>query len=329
MKFEWQFSTPEAEGMDINVLQELDGYLKQHKYRLVNSVLVVKNGKIVVEKYYNQFHEFSRNPIKSIWKSILAIAAGICLDKGLIQSLDEPIGTHLKEFAEDRHPFHKIITIRHLLTMSSGIYWNGGVHYHTPMMQQMMRTNDWINHIADIEMDSVPGRTFHYKEWDVMLLSAIIGKVYGGTSYDLVQEFLYKPLEIISDEWPQSPCGFSYTVMKGEEKSDLSARDLAKIGLLMLGEGTFNGHRIISSDFTKQIINPSFENNSQGSLANNQFYGYLWWLTSDGYHGRGFGGQELNIVPESNYISVVQATPSTSSKAYGDINENILMKAIL
>jgi CubicO group peptidase (beta-lactamase class C family) len=283
------------ENMDSSILNQIDDYIKRKRYRLVNSILILKNGRIVFEKYYNRFNENSRNNIKSIWKSILSIVTGICLDKGLIKSIDEPIREYLPEFARNLHPYHKLITIRHLLTMSSGIYWNGGIHYHCPMMSQMMRTNDWTAHIADIAMDSVPGTKFEYKEWDVMLLSALIGKACRGTAYDIAKEYLYAPLNIKSDEWPKSPCGFSYTVMKGEENSDLSARDLAKIGLLFLSNGSIDGKTIISSDFVRRATTPSFINVSIGSSTGNYSYGYLWWLFPGKYVCRGWrSGSKCN-----------------------------------
>lgn len=329
MGYEWKFSTPEAEGMDSRILEQVDEYIKQKRYRLVNSIVVVKNDKIVFERYYNKCNENSRNNIKSIWKSILSIVTGICLDKGLIYSLDEPIAGYLPEFAQNTHPYHKRITIRHLLTMSSGIYWNGGVHYHCPMVAQMMRTGDWTAHMADIAMGDVPGMRFEYKEWDVMLLSAVLGKACGGTAYDIAKEYLYEPLEIKSGEWPQSPCGFSYTVMKGEENSDLSARDLAKIGNLFLNQGMLDGKQILSSDYVKQATHPVFADASIGSSsAAHTSYGYLWWLFPDGYGCRGFGGQEVNVLPDKNFISVVQATATPSSKSYGDIHHDLLKKAI-
>ncbi|WP_042161432.1 serine hydrolase domain-containing protein [Paenibacillus gorillae] len=330
MSVEWVIATPENEGMDSSILNQVDDYIKQKRYRLVNSVLVVKNGKIVFERYYNKYNENSRNSIKSIWKSILSIATGICLDKGIIKSLDEPIGSYLREFTLNIHPYHKLITIRHLLTMSSGIYWNGGIHYHCPMMVQMMRTNDWISHIADIDMNSVPGMQFQYKEWDVMLLSAVIGRACGSTAFDITKEFLYQPLHISSGRWPQSPCGFSYTVMKGEEESDLSARDLAKLGMLFLNHGKYNERQIVSLEYVKQAINSSYTHASIGSSSSDDnAYGYLWWLFPNGYGCRGFGGQEITVVPDKNFVSIIQATPTPSSKSYGDIYENILRRAIL
>lgn len=335
MSLQWSFSSPQHEGMDEHLLNQLDDYIKAKRYRLINSVLIVKNGKIVFERYYNKFSKHSRNNIKSVWKSILSITAGICLDKGIIKSLDEPIGKYLPEFSCNIHPYHKLITIRHLLTMSSGIYWNGGIHYHCPMLTQMMRTGDWIAHIADIDMNSVPGSNFQYKEWDVMLLSAVIGKASGRSASEVTQEYLYQPLEISSGQWPQSPCGFSYTVMKGEEQSDLCARDLAKIGMVFLHDGMYNGKQIVSAEYIRQALSPAntFAIDSASSAqivdSTSHAYGWLWWLFADSYGCRGFGGQEINVIPDKQFISVIQATPTASSKSYGDINELILKKAIL
>lgn len=296
-------------------LNFIDGYIKQKRYRLVNSVLVMKDEEIIFEHYYNKFNEKSRNNIKSVWKSILSITLGICLDKGIIKSLDEPICEYLPEFNQGIHPYHKLITIRHLLTMSSGIYWNPGIHYHCPMLVQMLRTNSWLSHISDIAMAYYPGDKFQYKEWDVILLSAVIGRAAGRTSYELCDEFLYKPLGINSGAWSHSPDNVSYTIMKGEENSDLSARDLSKIGLLFLNNGFFQGKRIVSEDYVKQAIAPSEASSG---------YGYLWWLFDDAYACHGFGGQEVKVYPDEKLITVVQATPTQRSKEYPDISEKIL-----
>jgi len=296
-------------------LNFIDGYIKQKRYRLVNSVLVMKDEEIIFEHYYNKFNENSRNNIKSVWKSILSITLGICLDKGIIKSLDEPICEYLTEFNQGIHPYHKLITIRHLLTMSSGIYWNPGIHYHCPMLVQMLRTNSWLSHIADIAMACYPGDKFQYKEWDVILLSAVIGKAAGRTSYELCDEFLYKPLGINSGVWSHSPDNVSYTIMKGEENSDLSARDLSKIGLLFLNNGVFQGKRIVSEDYVKQAVAPSEASSG---------YGYLWWLFDNAYACHGFGGQEVKVYPYEKLITVVQATPTQRSKEYPDISEKIL-----
>lgn len=298
-------------------LKFIDDYIKQKRYRLVNSVLVIKDEEIIFEHYYNKFNENSRNNIKSIWKSILSITLGICLDKGIIKSLDEPICEYLPEFNQGNHPYHKLITIRHLLTMSSGIYWNSGIHYHCPMLVQMLRANSWLSHISDIAMAYYPGDKFQYKEWDVILLSAAIGRAAGKASYELCDEFLYKPLGINSGEWPHSPDNVSYTIMKGEENSDLSARDLSKIGLLFLNNGVFQGKRIVSEAYVKQAIAPSEASSG---------YGYLWWIFDNAYACHGFGGQEVKVYPDEKIVTVVQATPTQSCKEYPDISEKMVEK---
>jgi len=301
--------------MNLDFLKNLDDYIKVKRYRLVNSVLAYENNELIFEQYYNKRTENSRNQIKSVWKSILSLTLGICLDKGLIQSIDEPISRYLSQFSENNYPWHRLITIRHLLTMSSGIYWNGGVHYHCPMFEQMRRSKNWVSHIADIQMSDFPGTKFIYKEWDVILLSALISNACGGFSWDICNEYLYQPLEIASDKWTQSKCGVSYPSWGEDITSDLSARDMAKIGLLVLNGGEWEKNRIVSNEYIKEAVSPSQANNG---------YGFLFWLSELGYHGRGYSGQELNIYPNKNIVAVIQASVSSSSKSYSDICENII-----
>lgn len=300
--------------LNMEVLNNLDEYIRVKQYRLVNAVVVYENGGLIFERYYNGFNEQSRNNLKSVWKSILSLTLGICLDKGYVKNLDEPICKYLPEFDKNEDPYHKYITIRHLLTMSSGIHFVGGIHYHCPMLEQMMRSSNWIAHIADVAVTSVPGAKFQYKEWDVILLSALIGKACGGSAWDICYENLYKPLDIKSGKWPQSKCGVDYTILKNEKDSDLSAKDLAKIGLLLQNDGIWEGKRLLQSDYINASVLPS---------STNPGYGFLWWLSDKGFHGRGFGGQELNIYADKKTVAVVQATPTSSSKSYGDICERM------
>jgi len=301
--------------MNRDFLEQLDEYIARRHYRLINAVLVYENGNLAFERYYNKFKPDSRNQIKSIWKSILSLTLGVCINIGLIQNIDEPVSRYLAPFGEGRHPYHKRLTIRHLLTMSSGIYWSGGVHYHCPMMVQMRQSDDWVSYIADVQMADMPGVKFAYKEWDVILLSALIGKACEGSAWDICGEYLYKPLEINSEAWTRTRCGVSYPSWGDDVTSDLSAEDLAKIGLLMLSDGVWNGSTIMQRAYIDTSVAPS--------MANSE-YGCLWWLSNSGYHGRGFGGQELNVYPGENVVTVIQAAVTASGKSYGDLSERII-----
>jgi CubicO group peptidase (beta-lactamase class C family) len=297
---------------------KIDNYIKQKHYRLVNSVVVYKDNDLIVERYYNNRNETSRNNIKSIWKSIVSICIGICLDKGFIKNLNEPVADYLEEFKQNIHPYHKLITIRDLLTMSSGIYWNGGIHYHCPMLLQLFHSSNWLAHITDVAVTEFPGSKHVYKEWDVILLSALINRASGMKTYDFCSQFLYKPLVIQSGGWGESPCGIHYTAIDGqEEKSDLTAKELAKIGLLFLNNGEWNNEQIVSGEYIKQAVTPSPQNKN---------YGFLWWLFDGGYSCKGYGGQEVNVVPEENLVVVIQATPTSQSKSYGDIFTDVIRR---
>ena len=290
-------------------VREIDEYIKTKQYRLINSFLVWQDGKTIIERYYNGFTKESRNVIRSVVKSILSISTGICLNQGLIKSLDEPIYRYLNDFNQSIHPYHKAITIRHLLTMTSGIYWVGGVHYHCPMLDQLFRVNNCIEQIADTDMADVPGMKYVYKEWDVILLSDLISKATKMSTYDFCARNLYGPLGIKSGEWAKFKNGVDYNISlnsKLETRSDLSARDLAKLGLLFLD----NGRNIVSESYVKETVLPS---------RNAQNYGLLWWLFEDGYGCMGYGGQEIKVIPNKNMVYVIQATATAQAKSYGDV----------
>lgn len=302
----------------INTIEnQIDEYILQNRHRLINSIILYKNDEIIFERYYNKYSKDSKNNIKSIWKSILSILIGICLDKGLLNSVDDKISIYLDDFNKRNHPYHKLITIEHLLTMTSGIYWNGGRHYHCPMLEQMFRANDWVEHISDITMADVPGRKHTYKEWDVVLLSAIISKVTGDTAYEFCRKNLYVPLGIQSSDWAEKN-GVSYTISPDDYKekaSDLTARDLVKIGKLFLKGGFYNSECIVSSDYIEKAITPSTQDPN---------YGYLWWIIKDGYGCRGYGGQDISVIPKDNLVYVMQATPTPRAKSYDDVREFLL-----
>jgi CubicO group peptidase (beta-lactamase class C family) len=295
--------------------ENLDSYLEMKRYRLVRSVLVYEKGQLAYERYFGKGGIHQRHPIKSVWKSILSLTLGICLDKGWIKDIDEPVSRFLPSFSRRSHPYHAALTIRHLVTMSSGIYWNSGTHYHAPMLDQMRRSNDWAAHIADVRVANCPGTRFTYNEWDVILLSALIGKVCGGSAWDVCRERLYNPLGIDSHPWTQSNCGIAYPSYGPDTTDALSARDMAKIGLLMLNNGLWDRQQVVSGGYIMRSVCPS---------PMNAGYGWLWWLSEKGYHARGFGGQELNVYPDHNIVAVIQADITPSGKSYNDICENII-----
>jgi len=305
--------------MSVNMefLNGLDDYIRGKRYRLINSVLVYKNDELIFERYYNKWDENSCHYVFSISKSIVGLTLGICLDKGFIKSVDEPICHYLPQFDGSKQPYHKLITIRHLLTMSSGIYWRAGGRVPIEKQVQNKNADERLDHISDIQVTSLPGTEFKYGEWNPPLICEIILKACGMNEWHICYEYLYKPLGIANEKWNEwllsyNPYGDPPQNAHNKPFSiyNLCARDLAKIGLLILHGGTWNGRRIISEEYIKAAVSPSVANNG---------YGYFWWLENNRYLGLGWGGQELNISPAENAVAVIQATDTAGNKFYRDI----------
>ena len=290
---------------------DINRYMMQAHRPQVNSILVWENEKLSAELYYNGFDRESRHPIKSVVKSILSLAAGIATDEGLLD-LEDPIYKYIPEFAEGRDMQHKRIKIEHLLSMTSGIFWQGGVHYHCPMMDAMRRSQRWIDYIADCEVKNIPGTFHNYKEWDVILLAAVLDKVCGDC-YDYIREKIYEPLEITSERWYRSPDGVYYSVADGEDTeklSNLCGRDLMKIGVMLLNNGVYHGKTIVSEKYLKRATTPG---------KCDPQYGFLFWINPDGFSMSGYGGQHVYVIPDQQRVIVTQATPTSRPMAYFDL----------
>lgn len=293
--------------------EEINGYIGRKRYRLINSVLFWQDSEILAENYYNGFTAQSRNVLRSVAKSIMSLTAGIALDRGLLPGLDAPASDYIPVLREGRDPLHPLITVRHLLTMTSGIYWNGGIHYHCPMMEQMRRSGNWLSHIADCAVTDLPGTRCNYKEFDVILLAAVLEAVCGDL-YGFIERELYAPLGIRSGRWYKSPCGVCYSVGGGEDADELpsalTAREMLQLGRLCLDGGTFEGQRIVPEKYLREALSPS---------SADPGYGFLFCLGDGWYAFRGYGGQRIYVFPENRLIAVIQATPSPRGMAYDDV----------
>lgn len=289
----------------------IEEYVRRKRYRQMNSVLLWQNGEFLAKCYFHDFDENSRNEIKSVGKSIISVAAGIMIDRGMLKSVDEPVYRFIPQFHEGRDLRHRNITLRHLLTMSSGLYWIGGIHYHCPMLDQMFRTDDWMGYIADITVKDVPGTKYVYKEWDIILLTEVLNHV-SGDIYAFINDNLYQPLGIQSAGWFQTAAGTYYTNGtndKNEKRSDLTAMEMFKIGQMFLQDGIYQDKQIVSKEYIKMAISPS---------PANPGYGFMWWRGEGWYGCRGYGGQSITVVPKKKLIMVTQAAPTARGMGYDD-----------
>lgn len=310
MGFQWKKVEPEEVHMDAATLDGVDTYIKSHRYRLINSVVVVCQGKLIYEKYYHKTDTDKRLPLHSVTKSILSTLVGACLQHQIINSLETPVTDIFPHYFNNvKSPYHRLITLRTLLTMTSGFYWQQGVHYHEPMKSQVIHATNALEFLSEFHISDPPGTRFSYKGIDMMLLWAALEKLSGEKPYHLLRDLVYTPLGIESEPW-------EYTQYKSPSQAHMTARDMAKIGMVFLQGGTWEGHPLLPEWYAHEATQPYLED-----------YGYCWWITRRGFRAIGFGGQLIDVYPEKELVVVIQADESPSNKFYADIVTNVVLKA--
>ena len=242
------FELPEGKllenGLDENIIYSIDDFIQARKYRLMRSVLIIKNQKIVYEWYGEKCNRETKHALHSIEKSVTSTAIGICLKNNLIESLNIPVTQILPEYFNDEaNVFHKLITLKTLLTMTSGFYWRNGPHLNDPMREQLKRSKDWLQAIADCNIVNTPNTVFQYKVTDIYLMNACIERLTGKTVYDILNEYMFPYAGIDCDPFIMTPSSICI---------ELSAIDLAKFGLLYLNHGKLNSTQIITAEYVDE-----------------------------------------------------------------------------
>jgi len=335
----WTSTTPKAVGLDARLLAAFDADIAAGKYGYVDSILVIRHGKVAFDRSYKHdyskiygeeakksgalnandptgpynyfsswWHPFYRrgdlHSMQSVTKTVTSVVIGVAVGRKEFPDLDTPI---LKFFdqakvtnIDDRK---RRVTIRHLLTMTGGFEWNENLPYIDPnnAAVAMEASFDWVDFTINRPMAREPGTVFNYSSGETQLLSYIFRMATGRDIEEYAAQHLFAPLGINNYFWKRTPTGLIDT----EGGLYLAPRDLAKISYLYLKGGIWEGKPLVPADWVKASIAPSV------SVSNTVKYGYKWWLHPYGKEGRlalvgsGFGGQHPIAIPEMDLIVVV------------------------
>jgi CubicO group peptidase (beta-lactamase class C family) len=294
----WKTSTPEMQGMDSVKLLIAEEFI-QNRLPDALSLLVVKNGYLVFEKYYSYGSRERYAVVHSVTKSVTSALIGIALEKGYLNSVDQKIIEFFPEYITDElDPRKKEISLKHLLTMSAGFKWNDW----GPVMYDWYYSADWGKFAIQLLQENNPGDVFNYNSSTSHLLSIILSKSTKVSTLDFANQNLFEPLGIQNKYWNKDPQGFYI----GGFGLCLSARDLAKIGFLYLNNGFWNGRSIVPETWVKESTRQHmYAFYAYGPLG----YGYQWWIKEvDGCHSyRAIGrrGQYIVVVPKLDMVIVV------------------------
>ena len=264
--------------------------------------LIVQNEKIKFEKFWHGYDENSLSNSFSMAKSIVSLLVGIAIDEGKIKSVDQKVGDFIPEFAIEPND---VLTIKDLLTMSSGLDWDEAYSSPFSITTQAYYGTDLDGLVKDLKVIEEPGVLWKYLSGNTQLLAFILKKATGMNMADYASEKLWKPLGAQNDAlWCIDKKG-------GMEKAyccfNSNARDFARIGQLIINGGMFDDIEIISKKYLDEAIKPAINlAGNKGGLVD--FYGYQFWIVQyKGYYipfARGILGQYIFVIPDKNAVVV-------------------------
>lgn len=278
------------------------------EYKTV-AFLVIQNDSILYEEYRDGWEPESLGNIFSATKSVVGLLVGIALDEGYIGNLDDKVSQYLPEFREGNKDR---ITIRHLLTMSSGLGWDEAYTALISLTTQAYYGDEIRKLVMGLEPAEEPGRRYSYKSGDTQILSFLLeaavskGKGYPVTISEYAEEKLWKPMQTCNDAL------WNLDKEKGDEKTyccfNTTARDFARFGRLLLNHGNWNGRQLVSESYLEEAIAPAFYLENEFGDGPLDYYGFQIWTVH--YKGRrlpafrGLGGQYIFVIPDKNAIVV-------------------------
>lgn len=291
----WQTASLESMGLDSSRLATVIESVKNNKIP-IHSWMIIRNGYVLLDAYFYPYDGTTLHDIASATKSITTTLIGIAVDKGDLNMDDTMVSFFPERTIANGNPWKQQITVRDLVTMTSGLHCDdkGGEEW---TQEEMRASDDWIQFVLDLEAIHEPGTVWAYCSPGSYMLSAILTQATGMSEAAFAEEHLFGPLGIEEYYWPADENGVNY----GWGDLALYPRDMAKIGLLWLNNGVWDGQQIISQKWVDEAIT------KQSGTDRGQDYGYGLWLNDDepfSYMASGRAGQEITVVPELGVVLV-------------------------
>ena len=293
-----QRSTPEAEGLSSEVITSFIGALEQ-EIDAPHSLMIVKNGKVVTEAWWDPYNAQTPHELWSLSKSFTSTAIGFAVQEGLLSIDDLVISFFPDKIPENPDWQLKQLRVKDLLTMTTG-------HNKEPFPADT--DDDWVKTFLDSELPYLPGTHFMYNTPATYMLSAIIHKISGEKLIDYLYHRLFEPLQIEKPQWEMDPKGIN----TGGWGLHLKTEDIAKFGQFYLQKGKWNGSQLLSQDWITMATSKQVSNGSNPDNDWMQGYGFQFWRSRyNTYRGDGAMGQFCLVFPDQD--TVVAITSGTNN----------------
>jgi len=304
---DWQLVPAEQAGLDGERLEpavEDIGALEG-----VQGVLVARHGRLVAERYFRGSAGRRPHNMKSASKSVLSALAGLAVENGVLK-LDQPIAELLPEAAGLDDPGKQEITVRHLLTMTSGLESTSFGNYGS-----WVASRNWVRAALTRPLQAEPGTRFAYSTGGTHLLSATLATAAGRSTHDFAREHLFAPLGIRHSAWARDRQG----IHVGGNNLSLLPRDMLKFGQLYLNRGRWAGEQLLPWQWVDESTRPGLAGpRGRGRIYGG--YGYLWWLRGPrergAYIASGYGGQYIYVSPAEDLVVVIISTEVSKGRGW-------------
>ncbi len=309
-----QTARPRDIALDEDILASLVNRVRTNAIRNQHSLLILRHDRLVLEEYFNGSSRNDVHTLQSVTKSVTSLLIGAAIQRQYLHGVDESIVNFFSEYytLQNIDSRKTSMTLRHLLTMQTGLDWTEEPYAGSHLETLNNSCGGWVPFVLNRPMREPPGTRWQYNSGGVIVLSGMLRYATQMFADQFARRVLFEPLGIQNESWYRAPCdGLPHT---GGGLS-LKARDLAKLGLLVLHRGRWNDQQIIPepwlAESTQRAAMPGYWS------SHPVYYGYLWWLLplsgrtgppdADGdiITAAGAGGQWIFIVPKHDLVVTV------------------------
>jgi CubicO group peptidase (beta-lactamase class C family) len=280
----------------------IDDYMAAYR---VSGLLVLKDGAIVLEKYGLGRGPADRWTSFSVAKSVTSTLVGAAIQDGKIGSIDDPVTRYIPEL---RGSAYEGVSIRQMLTMSSGVAWNedytdpGSDVARAGQVVTEPGVDPMVSYLAKLPRAHPPGSTFHYNTGETDLVGVLVAKAVGEPLAAYASEKIWKPYGMQADAvWMTDPGGWA----RGGCCLSMTLRDYGRVGQFVLDGGVAGGRRVVPAWWTREATRKQIDD---GDPTPGGGYGWFWWIRGPGvYEAVGVFGQSITVIPKARLVIVQNA----------------------
>ncbi|WP_435262042.1 serine hydrolase domain-containing protein [Tenacibaculum sp. nBUS_03] len=323
----WEIST---DYVDIQKIEALNRKIVEGRFENINGLVVLKDGKLLLEEYFNGESRDSLHDSRSVGKSIASSLLGIAIEEEFIKNENTELKDYYNLNLYKNHSSKKeSVTLKSLLTMSSGFDGDDNDYSSLGNEENMYPTNDWVRFSLGLPMkkEANIGKEFTYFTAGVIVLGDIIHKSTPNGLVSYADKKLFKPLEITNYQWEYTPQNIGNTA--GGIR--LRALDFAKYGQLYKNKGLWNGKQILNEKWVEKSLSKQIK-----QTLDKGYYGYLFWNKTYKVNNKeyevsycsGNGGNKVFIFKDIPFVVVITASAYNNPSAHSNVDK-MMMEYIL